>query len=199
MSRLNKRGLTFLELLIVITMSTFLVMVIAGFIVRSFTIFMELQARGLAQSKVTDSSLRISKVFRGITYVETADDDRVTGYAYFAPNDQYTSKILYYLDTTDNKIKAEVTPMTADYPIGSLLTGQKTTVTILDNYYPISGIPVFRYYNANYSELSSPVTDIQSIKNIEVNLQTGYNLSKNNQKYASSNVSVNLRNRKTNL
>lgn len=199
MSLLNNRGLTFVELIVVIVMSSFLAIIISTFIVRTFTIFFDLQTQGLAQSKVTDASFRISKVFRGITYIENAEANTITGYTYFAPNDQYTSKITYYLNSSTNKVMAEVTPMTADYPIGSLLNGEKRTVTIIDNYYPVNGLSLFQYYNANYDALSAPVTDKQSIKNITVNLQSGYNTNKNNGKYTSSSISVNLRNRKTNL
>jgi hypothetical protein len=159
---------------------------------------MRLQADGLAHSKLADGSFRITKVVRGMNYIETANSDTITAYSYFAPNDQYTSKIRYYLNGTQDKLLAEVTPMTADYPTGTLITAQTKTVTIIDKFYKIPGVPTFVYFDANYDELTSPVTDLQSIKNITVQLQVK-KYESNADDYVSSKVTVSLRNRKSNL
>ena len=159
---------------------------------------MQLQAEGLAQSKLADASFRVTRVLRGANYIESASDDGISAYAYFSPQDAYTSKITYFLSADQSQLLAEVTPMTADYPIGSLLPDQKKTVVVVDGFNKISGSPTFQYYTSTFSELSSPVTDLQSIKNITVNLYAKIYQSNNND-YASSKVTVNLRNRKTNL
>jgi prepilin-type N-terminal cleavage/methylation domain-containing protein len=199
MSSHNKQsGFTVTELLIVMMISSFLLITLYLFTSSSVNSFMQLQADGLAHSKLADGSFRVIRVIRGMNYIESANTDTITAYSYFAPNDQYTSKIRYYLNGTQDKLLAEVTPMTADYPTGTLITAQTKTVTIIDKFYKVAGVPTFVYYDANYDELASPVTDLQSIKNISVQLQVKkYDSNAND--YVSSKVTVSLRNRKSNL
>lgn len=198
MSSHKQAGFTLFELVIVIMISSLLMITLFVFTSSSVNSFMQLQADGLAHSKLADGSFRITRVIRGMNYVETANSDTITAYSYFAPNDQYTSKIRYYLNGTQDKLLADVTPMTADYPTGSLLTAQTKTVTIIDKFYKVAGVPTFVYYDANYDQLASPVTELQSIKNVTVQLQVKkYDSNAND--YVSSKVTVSLRNRKSNL
>lgn len=194
----NQSGFTIFEFVIVMMISSLLIITLYVFTSSSINSFMRLQADGLAHSKLADGSFRITKVVRGMNYIETANSDTITAYSYFAPNDQYTSKIRYYLNGTQDKLLAEVTPMTADYPTGTLITAQTKTVTIIDKFYKITGVPTFLYFDANYDELTSPVTDLQSIKNVTVQLQVK-KYDSNADDYVSSKVTVSLRNRKSNL
>jgi hypothetical protein len=198
MSRLDEKGFTINELLVVIIASSILISTLFVFTSSTINSFMRMQAQGLAQSKLADSSSRVSRVIRGINYIESASDDAITAYSYFAPQDTYTSKISYYLSTDQSKLLADVAPMTADYPIGTVLTAQTKTVVIIDGFYKIPGQPTFKYFTSTFADIISPVTDLQSIKNISVNLHAKL-YDSNNQLYSSSSVSVNLRNRKTNL
>jgi type II secretory pathway pseudopilin PulG len=195
----NEEGFTITELLVVIIASSILISTLFIFTANTINGFMRLQAEGLAHSKLADASFRVSRVLRGANYIESASDDGFSAYAYFSPQDQYTSKIVYVLSADQKQLLAEVTPMTADYPIGTLIPAQKKTVVVVDGFRKISGTPTFRYYTSTFSELNSPVTDLQSIKNISVNLFAKIYDSSNNDEYASSSVTVNLRNRKTNL
>lgn len=191
-------GFTITEFIIVMMVSSLLIITLYMFTSSSVNSFMRLQAEGLAHSKLADGSFRITRVIRGVNYIEAANADTITAYSYFAPNDQYTSKIRYYLNGTQDKLLAEVTPMTADYPTGTLITAQTKTVTIIDKFYKVAGVPTFVYYDANYSQLTSPVTELQSIKNVTVQLQVKkYDSNAND--YVSSKVTVSLRNRKSNL
>lgn len=194
----DESGFTIIELLVVIISSSVLIATLFVFTSNTINGFMQLQAEGLAQSKLADASFRVTRVLRGANYIESASDDGISAYAYFSPQDAYTSKITYFLSADQSQLLAEVTPMTADYPIGSLLPDQKKTVVVVDGFNKLSGSPTFQYYTSTFSELNSPVTDLQSIKNITVNLYAKIYESNNNE-YASSKVTVNLRNRKTNL
>jgi prepilin-type N-terminal cleavage/methylation domain-containing protein len=196
--KLNSRGVTLPELLVVMIASSVLIVTLFLFTSDTINSFMRLQAEGLAHSKLAEGSFRVSRVLRGVDYIETANTDSVTAYTYFAPQDLYTSRVSYYLNPAQDQLLADVVPMTADYPVGSLIPAQQKTVVIIDNFYKIAGSPTFKYYNANFNELTAPVSDLQAIKNISVNLHTKFYES-NNQDYASSEVTVNLRNRKTNL
>ena len=194
----KQAGFTVTEFIVVMMVSSLLLITLFVFTSSSITSFMQLQADGLARSKLAESSLRVTKVLRGTNYIENANADSITAYAYFAPDDVYTSKIRYYLNGANNALLADVTPMTADYPIGTLLTGQTKTVTVVNKFYKISGNPTFLYYDANYNQLTSPVTDVQSIKNITTQLYIKkYDSNAND--YVSTSVSVSLRNRKYNL
>jgi len=196
--RKDSRGFTVTELVIVMGIMSLLLITVYVFTSSSINSFMRLQAEGLAQSKLADGSFRVTKVIRGINYIETADADTITAYSYFAPDDQYTSKIRYYLNPSQSQLLADVTPMTADYPVGALINAQKKTVVIIDNFYKISGQPTFKYFDANYNELASPVTDLQAIKNISVRLYVK-KYESNAADYVSAEVTVSLRNRKSNL
>ncbi len=194
----NESGLTIIELIYVMAASSILIITLYVFTSNIVNDFMKMQAKGLAQSKLTDGSFRLIQVLRGVNYIESASDDGITAYAYFAPQDAYTSKISYYLSADQRQLIAEVTPMTADYPIGTLITANTKTVVIIDGFYKIPGSPTFKYYTSTFSEISAPVSDLQSIKNISVNLYARHYES-NDQLYSSSSVTTNLRNRKTNL
>lgn len=198
MLRRNQAGFTLNELLVVMLTSSVLIIVLLSFTSTTIQNFLRLQAEGLANSKLADGSFRVSRVLRGANYIEIADTDSLTAYAYFSPQDAYTSKITYYLNGAQNKLLADVTPMTADYPIGTLITANQKTVTIIDGFYKQAGTPTFKYYTSTSLEITTPVADLQSIKNISVNLYARI-FQSNNQEFASSSVSVNLRNRKTNL
>jgi prepilin-type N-terminal cleavage/methylation domain-containing protein len=196
--RNDKRGLTLTELIVVMMVMSGLLITVYVFTSSTISSFMQLQAESLARSKLAEGSYRVTKVIRSINYIETANSDTITAYSYFAPNDQYTSKIRYYLNGSQDKLLAEVTPMTADYPIGTLLSGQTKNVTIIDNFVKLATEPTFKYYDSNLTELPSPVSDVSSIKNISVNLFVK-RFKEVPTKYVSTEVTVNLRNRKTNL
>lgn len=197
--RPNKQsGVTIAELLVVMIASSILLTTLYVFTSSSINDFMRLQADGLAHNKLSESSSRITKVMRGINQIETAEADSITAYSYFAPHDTYTSKIRYYLNANQDKLLADVTPMTANYPIGSLLTNQMRTVTIIDGFKKVPNKDTFMYYDGELTQLTSPVADKQTIKNITVQLFVKKYKS-TNPNYVSTVSSVNLRNRKSNL
>lgn len=191
-------GFTLPELILVIAMSSLLIVTLFIFTSNTVSSYMRMQAQGLAYSKATEGAFRISRVLRSANFVEEAEDDRFTAYTYFAPQDAYTSKITYYLNATQTQLLADVTAMTADYPVGTLIPSSTKTVVVVDQFLKRAGVPTFTYSTANHTDISTPVSDLQAIKNVSVNIYARLYES-NDQKFASSSVSVNLRNRKTNL
>ena len=194
----KQSGITITELLVVLIASSILLTTLYVFTSNSINDFMRLQAEGLAHNKLSENSTRITKVMRGINQIEVAEADTITAYSYFAPHDLYTSKIRYYLNANQDKLLAEVTPMTANYPIGTLLTNQTRTVTIIDGFKKVPNKDTFMYYDGELTQLTSPVTEKQTIKNITVQLFVKKYKS-TNPDYVSTISSVNLRNRKSNL
>lgn len=181
----------------VIIGSSILILTLYVFTSNAVNDFMRLQSESLARSKVTDGTFRISRVIRGLNHIEYAQADTITAYSYFAPHDEFTSKIVYYLNSNEDQLLAEVTPMTADYPIGNLILDQQKTVVIIDGFSKVSGSgsDTFEYYDKDHNPLTSPVLDTSPIKNIAVNIHAR-KYKTNSDKYVSGKVSVNLRNKR---
>ena len=196
----NQKGFTVTELIMVVATAALLVAALVGFFNGNINQYFKLQADGLAYSEITQNSQRIAKVIRGLKYIEAAEPDRLVGYSYFAPSEQYTSKITYELVDHSTKIQATVIPMTADYPLGSLISGQTRTVSVVNNFYKKTGVNSFEYLDASGNTMAFPIDSsmINSIKSVRIKLNVkGYQTNSSN--VISNELVVNLRNRKTNL
>lgn len=197
MSSHKQQGFTLVELLITIIM----VGVVGTIFLVAFksTLFnyLNMQHDASSTTQISTQAYRIATVIRSATDITSAANNDLVVYAYFYPSDSYVSLLHYYL-TTDAKgtrLMADLTPMTANPPIGTTITSQKRTFTIIDSFYTGNSKPLFEYLNAGGSTLPLPISDLQTIKGIRVNLAAkGTNGS--NQ---TLNVDVSLRNRKTNL
>ena len=196
----NQKGFTVTELIMVVATAALLVAALVGFFNGNINQYFKLQADGLAYSEITQNSQRIAKVIRGLKYIEVAEPDRLVGYSYFAPSEQYTSKITYELVDNSTKMQATVIPMTADYPLGSLISGQTRTVSVVNNFYKKTGVNSFEYLDASGNTMAFPIDSsmINSIKSVRIKLNVkGYQTNSSN--VISNELVVNLRNRKTNL
>jgi hypothetical protein len=85
--------------------------------------------------------------------------------------------------------------MTANPPIGTPQTNKLKTYTIIDNFYQPSGSSLFTYLDSSGNALTLPISDLQTIKGVQVNLAAKGSNGSNQ----ALNVQVSLRNRKTNL
>lgn len=197
----SQRGITLIEVTIAMMVSSLLMLVIYSLSTKAINDFAYMQAEGIAQSKVADGSFRVSRVLRSLNYIETAEDHRLVGYAYFSPNDQYTSKIEYSLSADNNKLMAYVTPMDADYPYGNLITAKAKEVVVVDGFIKLNSSPTFQYFdliNNTDSPLATPVTNTDVIKNIGIQLHAKL-FTENDTKYKTSQMFVSIRNKKDNL
>ena len=150
-------------------------------------------------SSLTDlayQSQRIAKVVRGATSIESVAANDIVFYAYFAPTDAYVSKVHYYLSADSKQLFVDITPMTANPPVGTLDTSKSRTYKIIDNFRQTSGLSLFNYMNAGGSAMTLPISDFNSIKGVKINLATANAYNQSNQMMS---VQVSLRNRKTNL
>lgn len=147
-------------------------------------------------SELANQSQRIADVLRGATDLVSESANDLTVYAYFSPADTYVSLTHYYLSANGQAVMVDVTPMSANPPIGTLLAGQTKTYTIITNFYEPAGGSLFNYYDASGTQLSLPIGDEHSIIDIQVNLAEPGSHTKNGQNL---NITVSLRNRKTNL
>jgi prepilin-type N-terminal cleavage/methylation domain-containing protein len=196
--RNNQRGFTILELMVVILLVGILTTNMYVFINSSTNQYLALHADSASFSDLAIQSQRVANVLRGLTDITAASDDGITMYAYFVPNDTYVSIIQYYKNSGGTKMLADVTPMTANPPIGSPITAKKRTYTVIDNLKTISGVSNFVYLDSAGGTLATPISDLRTIKGIRVNLAVpveGPTKGGN----SSISLSVALRNRKTNL
>ncbi len=192
----NETGFTLVELLISI--------VIMGVIGTTFLVFfkstlfnyLNLQTDATVTTQLDTQSARVATVLRGTTNVSSAAANDLVIYSYFYPSDAYVSLTHYYLSTANGAtvLLADVTPMNANPPIGTLETDKEKTYTIISNFYQAPGTTLFTYLGLSGNTLTAPVSDLTTIKAIQINLA---GKGSNNTTQTIS-VQVSLRNKKVN-
>jgi prepilin-type N-terminal cleavage/methylation domain-containing protein len=200
MSRINhiEKGFTLVELTVVIALSGIASLIIFTVFNTSFLNYLGLQHDSSAFDDLTRSSQRIATVFRGITDITVANNNDVTFYAYFSPNDTYVSYVRYYVAGPKPSLYADVTPMSGNPPTGTLLTASSHTYTIIENFHQEPLVKTFEYLDAAGTAIPQPIADLHTIKGIQVNLAIVITGPKYNDIRTNS-LTISLRNRKTNL
>ncbi len=193
-------GFTIVELSIALLVSGILATVIYTIFNTSFFNYLGLQQESYAFDTINKSSQRIANVFRGITDITVAEDQDITFYSYFSPNDQYVSFVRYYVADNNGSpsLFAEVTPMTANPPTGTAINEQMQTYTIIKDFYEEPDTTTFEYLDSAGQLLAQPISDLHVIKGIRINLAIEINTPKYSDTRTNS-LTVSLRNRKTNL
>ena len=190
-------GFTVVELLIAISLAGILSVAAYGFFSSSISQYVKLSQDSQNLSDLAAQSQRIAKVLRGLTDITTALDNEIKVYAYFSPVDQYVSEVRYYKNAGGTILYADVTPLTANPPIGTLITANKKTYTIIDPFKTISGTNLFTYLDSGGTTLPTPIADQHTIKGVKINLSVPTIDPVANQ--VTTSLQVSLRNRKTNL
>ena len=126
----KQSGFTLPEILITIAILSIVLIMIFPLITSTINNYLSLQYKNDQYSSIAAHSQRIANVIRGLSDINSAGTDELDMYAYFYPNDAYVSQIKYYLSTDQTKLLADVTPMTANPPIGVPITANKKTYTI---------------------------------------------------------------------
>lgn len=191
-------GFTIVEVLISITVATILALSAYSFFNTSLAQYFALQENSVASGDLVINAQRVANVVRGLTGIVAADANDMTMYAYFSPNDAYVSQVKYYLSANNTELLADITPMTANPPVGTLITAQKKTYTVISDYLKVNNLDLFTYLDASNTPMTQPISDLNSIDAIKINLAVPHN---NPVAGASQQLSlqVTLRNRKTNL
>ncbi len=189
-------GFTLIELLVVISIVGIITAAFGVFFINNFTFYSDFQYNAINFSELASQSQRVATVLRSLTDIVSESANDIQVYAYFSPADTYVSLVHYYLNAQGTALMADVTPMTANPPIGTPITAQKVTYTILDNYYKAPSTNLFTYYDITGTQLTLPISDEHSIIEIQVTLSEPVAKYSDGQ---SLNVRVSLRNRKTNL
>lgn len=194
----RNRGFSLAEFVIALAILGIIVVVAYPFFNTTLRQFFVLEQEGLMFGQLSAQSQRIGRVLRGAIDITQASNTEITVYAYFAPNDAQTSLIRYYKNAAGTKMFADVTPMTANPPTGTLLTAQKRTVTIIDNFYTNASVNTFEYLDASGATLTLPIADLHTIKGVRVKLAVPISLPSQSGNDTIT-TQVSLRNRKTNL
>lgn len=193
-----ENGFTMPELLTTMIITAILSLIAYSFFSTSISQYYSLEARGTSLAELASQSQRVAQVLRGVTGITEASADDITCYAYFYPRDSYVSLIHYYKVNGNTELLADVTPMTSNPPSGTPINSEEKTFTIINNFYQVSGVSTFVYYDASNVALSEPITDLSSISAIQVNLAVpGWALNQQSNQQLS--LEVELRNRKYNL
>lgn len=192
----SEAGFTLVELLVVMSLLGVIFVTFSSFFTNYLILYSQYQKDSTNFTELANQSQRIADVLRGLTDIVSESANDLTAYAYFSPVDTYTSQVRYYLNATSTAVMVDVTPMTANPPIGTLITSKKKTYTIISNYFQAPGGSLFGYYDASGTLLSLPISDEHSILEIQVNLAEPGSHTKKGQTLS---ITVSLRNRKTNL
>lgn len=192
----HEAGFTLIELLVVIILIALLFTAFVTFFDSNLSFYTDYQYNGTNFSELASQSQRISSVLRSLTDIVSESANDLTVYAYFSPTDTYVSLVHYYLNSKGTALMADVTPMTANPPIGTPITSSTETYTIISNYYKAPGSSLFTYFDASGTQLSLPINDEHSVLEIQVNLTEPVAKYSDGQTLS---VKVSLRNRKTNL
>ena len=193
----SQEGFTLVELLVSIVLIAIIGTTFLVFFKSSIFNYLNLQKDATSFTQLDSQANRVSNVLRSATDIVSADANDLVVYAYFYPSDTYVSLLHYYVVSSGGveQLKADLTPMSANPPIGAPLTAQERTFVVIDNLYLPSGTNMFDYLSSSGAVLGLPITDLQTIKGIRVNL-AAQTASGGNQ---AIDVQVSLRNRKTNL
>ncbi|CAN5445034.1 hypothetical protein BH10PAT3_BH10PAT3_2740 [soil metagenome] len=192
------KGFSIIELMIAMFVVSIVTTTLITFFNTSISQYLSLHRDSLAFGDLATQSQRVANVVRGLSDITQAENNEITMYAYFAPNDTYVSLIHYYLASSNTKMLADVTRMTSNPPTGTPITGSLKTFTIIDNFYLAGGLNTFTYYDSGNNLLTPTIADLHTIKTVKINLAIP-----SKSPVATSNttmsVQVSLRNRKTNL
>lgn len=194
MSPNAKAGFTIVELTIVITLTVLVGAIFFQFASVSIGQYLRLQTDASANTTLAHQSQRVATVIRGATQIVSGSSNELVIYSYFYPSDTYVSLTRYYLSNSNTTLSVDVTPMTANPPVGSPITSKLKTFQVMDNY-ALPGSGMFSYLDASGTTLSLPLVDIHAVKSVRVTLAMK-NTSKSIQ---TQTMQINLRNMKTNL
>jgi prepilin-type N-terminal cleavage/methylation domain-containing protein len=154
----SQQGFTLIELLICMVIMAVVGLMFLVFFKSVLFDYLDLQDDASSLTQLSSQEMRVATVLRGLSQITSAGTSSLTLYSYFYPSDTYESLVNYYLQTTNGitALMASVTPMTANPPIGTPITTEEQTYTIISNYYQASGTNLFTYLDENGNPLSLP-------------------------------------------
>lgn len=189
----KQKGFTIVELVLVTSIVSIIVVLFYSVFVGSFNNFLAMQTDAVKFNDLSSQTQRIARIMRGATDVLEATPTSATVYAYFSPRDNVVSKVKYYVSGT--QLKADITPMSSAPPVGTPQTAQMKSYVIIEKI-DTSTSP-FDYLDSAGSSLGT-VSNLRDVKGMKITI-TVPPTKLATVKPTTLQVSVSLRNRKTNL
>jgi len=190
----TRAGYSLVELLIVISLTSMMAVPLVVFSYKGLTSYEFLQAQSNTSTELSTLSQRMGKVIRGATTIILAQDNTLTIYGYFSPQDTVVKKIRYFI--SGNNLEIGVTPPSGTAPNYTYLSANEVvTVTRVD--LAMGSTPMFTYYDDTGAKLPNGFA-VSQIK--EIGLYVAANpRTKQLTVPISLTTRVTLRNFKTNL
>ena len=110
----TRAGYSLVELLIVISLTSMMAVPLVVFSYKGLTSYEFLQAQSNTSTELSTLSQRMGKVIRGATTIILAQDNTLTIYGYFSPQDTVVKKIRYFI--SGNNLEIGVTPPSGTAP-----------------------------------------------------------------------------------
>lgn len=194
MSHRRQGGFTLIELIMVTGVFGLIVVIFGTFTVNSFNTYQYLQAQSTAAADITNLLGRVSRVVRGTTDIVTAQDNTLTVYAYFSPQDAVVKKVRYFVSGTT--LNVGLTPPTGTAPNYTYDPANEKVSVIATNL-AMGSTPVFTYYDDKGTALASNPA-LTQIHEIGINVIMNPNPTQLRTPLSNQTI-VSLRNKKTNL
>jgi hypothetical protein len=156
--RHGERGYSLVELLIVMTLTTMIAVPLVVFSYKGLTSYEFLQAQSNTSTELNSLTSRIAKVVRGTTGVITAQDNTLTIYGYFSPQDTVVKKIRYFV--SGNNLNIGVTPPTGTAPNYTYNAADEVITTDRIDL-SMGSTPMFTYYDDAGNKLPNGFTTTQ--------------------------------------
>jgi type II secretory pathway pseudopilin PulG len=151
-------GYTLLEMIIAGMLTGLLAIPLMIFSYKGLTSYEFLQAQSNTSTELSTLSERMAKVIRGATAVITAQNNTLTIYGYFSPQDSTVKQIRYFISGTNLDIGVTPPSGTApDYTYPS--ANEVVTTTRVD--LSMGAIPMFTYYDDSGTLLAAGFANSQ--------------------------------------
>ncbi|HEY6736534.1 MAG TPA: hypothetical protein VI322_02345 [Candidatus Saccharimonadia bacterium] len=187
-------GYSLVELLVVITLTIMIAVPLVVFSYKGMTSYEFLQAQSNTSTELSTLSARIAKVVRGTTGVVSAQNNTLTLYGYFSPQDSVVKKIRYFI--VGNNLEIGVTPPTGSAP-NYTYNAADEVVTISRVDLSMGTNPMFTYFDDSGNQLPNGF-NVSQIKAIGIYVAANPRTKQLSVPVAVS-TRVTLRNFKTNL
>jgi len=188
-------GFTIVELMVSISLIGSIIVVFSIFFTSNYQGYLNLQLGTMRLADTSNGLQRTARVLRGVTTITDAQSKSLTGFAYFTPRDETLSKVRYFYDAGQRKLRVGVIPATGSAPNYTYNEADEQLTTIAENINDSQ--PIFSYLNASGDPATFTSSNYKDIYGISISLASD---TVNNVADATVlKTSVSLRNRKINL
>ena len=192
--RLDQRGFTLLEFLVVLSITGMIAGPLALFFINGVKSYNLIDMQTNTSTEVVTLSGKITSVIRNATSVSAAADNSLTIIAYAKPTDTVVSQYRYFL--SGNRLNVGVTPASGAAPNYTYPAANEVIKTLRSDL-AMAGTPLFTYYDETDTQLTGTI-DATSVTQVGLYLAVNPNTIQFKKPIIITNQ-VSIRNLKTNL